>query len=62
MADYRFFIIVNGRIESPPVAHTCATDGEAILMARQLKLGPVVEVWDGARVVAVINSAAPDAA
>jgi hypothetical protein len=31
----RFFIIVNGRIESPAVAHTCATDGEAILMARQ---------------------------
>jgi hypothetical protein len=52
---YRIYMLMNGHIDRPPAEIVCLTDQEAITTAQQFARARHVEVWQGARLVSVLN-------
>jgi hypothetical protein len=54
---YRVFpVSPAGRVSGPPTVVECADDEEAIRLARRARDGQDVEIWEGARLVARLQS------
>ncbi len=57
MPEYRFHAIEkDGHIGRPPTDHDLPNDTAALKEAKQLLDGLAIEIWQGARVVAYIDS------
>jgi hypothetical protein len=56
--DYRIYVMSSGNhIEGMPSVVTCASDAEAIEVARRRLDGRDIEVWEGARAVTPLKAA-----
>ena len=57
MAHYRIYVLDSGdHISEPPEEVECADDQAAIERAQSLLNGRAIEVWEGARCVARLES------
>jgi hypothetical protein len=57
MVAYRIYRVDEaGHIQGPPIVIECEDDDDALLKAQRYVDGLAVEIWDGARQVAVISS------
>ena len=56
MPQYRVYRLNNKHIAGPPVIVVCDNDEDAIKQAKQLIDGHDLELWDGRRFVAILQT------